>query len=123
MTSTRKFRRKTNWRKDGKSPDYRFTLANERTYLAWIRTAVTLLAVAIGIDQLTPDLAEPTIRILISVCLCLSAGLLSIFAYIRWSHNEQSIRKNQELKYTGFLKLVSAILFLLVLAITLVIIL
>ena len=27
------------WRKTGKAPDYRFTLANERTFLAWIRTA------------------------------------------------------------------------------------
>ena len=29
---------------DGEEPDYRFTLANERTFLAWVRTALGLLA-------------------------------------------------------------------------------
>jgi putative membrane protein len=31
---------------DTREPDYRFTLANERTFLAWIRTALALLAAA-----------------------------------------------------------------------------
>ena len=35
------------WRKTGKAPDYRFTLANERTFLAWIRTALAFLAAAV----------------------------------------------------------------------------
>ncbi|MEV0102954.1 DUF202 domain-containing protein [Nocardia sp. NPDC050789] len=34
-------------------PDYRFTLANERTFLAWIRTALGLLAAGVAVDQLT----------------------------------------------------------------------
>ncbi|MFD0571490.1 MFS transporter [Kitasatospora gansuensis] len=38
-------------------PDYRFSLANERTFLAWIRTALALLAGAIALDQLAPGLA------------------------------------------------------------------
>ncbi|SQI19420.1 Putative inner membrane protein [Salmonella enterica subsp. arizonae] len=39
------------WWLAGKKPDYRFTLANERTFLAWIRTALALMAGAVGIDQ------------------------------------------------------------------------
>ena len=31
-------------RRVGRDPDYRFTLANERTFLAWIRTALALSA-------------------------------------------------------------------------------
>ncbi|MGL5738334.1 MAG: YidH family protein, partial [Plesiomonas shigelloides] len=38
--------------KIGKDPDYRFSLANERTFLAWIRTALAFLATAVGIDLL-----------------------------------------------------------------------
>lgn len=106
------------WRKQGQDPDYRFSLANERTYLAWIRTALALLAGAIGIDQLTPDLAEPTIRILISSFLCVCSGLLAIFAYRRWAQNERAIRNNSQLTYTSFLKVISTVL----VAITLVII-
>ncbi|GAM70385.1 inner membrane protein [Vibrio sp. JCM 19236] len=52
-------RKKIKWRQTGEAPDYRFSLANERTYLAWIRTALALLAGAIAVDQLTPDLANP----------------------------------------------------------------
>ena len=33
----------------GREPDPRFTLANERTFLAWIRTALGLLAGGIGV--------------------------------------------------------------------------
>lgn len=33
-------------------PDYRFTLANERTFLAWQRTALGLLAAAVALVQL-----------------------------------------------------------------------
>ena len=41
----------------GEAPDYRFSLANERTFLAWIRTALGFLAAGVGLDQLAPDFA------------------------------------------------------------------
>jgi len=103
---------KTNWRKLGKTPDYRFSLANERTYLAWIRTAIALLAGAIAIDQLTPELADPTIRIYLSSFLCLCAGFLALFAYKRWASNEKAMRFNLNLPYTNFIKVVSGIMLL-----------
>ncbi|MBM4509720.1 DUF202 domain-containing protein, partial [Rhodococcus hoagii] len=31
----------------GEDPDPRFTLANERTYLAWVRTGLGLIAAAV----------------------------------------------------------------------------
>ena len=40
------------WRKTGTTPDYRFSLANERTFLAWIRTALGLLAGGVAVRQL-----------------------------------------------------------------------
>ncbi len=36
----------------GREPDPLYTLANERTYLSWLRLAVTLLAGAVAIDRL-----------------------------------------------------------------------
>ena len=39
----------------GDEPDYRFSLANERTLLAWLRTALALLAAGVAVDQV--DLA------------------------------------------------------------------
>src|ERR1700731_987022 len=43
-------------------PDYRFTLANERTFLAWQRTALGLLAAAVAVVQLVPELTIPGAR-------------------------------------------------------------
>lgn len=37
---------------DTEEPDVRFTLANERTFLAWIRTSLAFLAVAVAVDTL-----------------------------------------------------------------------
>ncbi|MGB5446045.1 MAG: DUF202 domain-containing protein, partial [Psychromonas sp.] len=101
------------WRSLGEAPDYRFSLANERTYLAWIRTAIALLAGAIAIDQLTPDLADPVIRIFLSSFLCLSAALLALFAYRRWAENERAMRQKRDLPYTSFLKVIGAVIIML----------
>jgi len=43
-------------------PDYRFTLANERTFLAWIRTALALIAGGVAVVQLVPALSIPGVR-------------------------------------------------------------
>ncbi|MDR9827518.1 DUF202 domain-containing protein [Vibrio sp. FNV 38] len=102
-----KLRRQGNWKTQGEAPDYRFSLANERTYLAWVRTALALLAAAIAIDQLTPELANPRVRIVISSFLCLCSCSLAVFAYLRWASNEKAMRKKLPMSYTGFLKVVS----------------
>lgn len=41
------------WRRSGQEPDYRFSLANERTFLAWIRSALALMA-HLGLDPQPP---------------------------------------------------------------------
>lgn len=107
------------WRDQGEAPDYRFSLANERTYLAWIRTSLASLAGAIAIDQLTPDLASPLVRVLISSFLCLCAALLAVFAYRRWADNEKAMRNKAQLRYTSFLKVISGTMLLLTLTIIL----
>ena len=43
--------REPEWRSEGDDPDYRFTLANERTFLAWIRTALAILAGGVLLHQ------------------------------------------------------------------------
>ncbi|EFK2799245.1 DUF202 domain-containing protein [Escherichia coli] len=80
----------------GEAPDYRFSLANERTFLAWIRTALGFLAAGVGLDQLAPDFATPVIRELLALLLCLfsgglamfwiSIGILAIVALILWHY-------------------------------------
>ncbi len=94
----------------GEAPDYRVSLANERTVLAWIRTSLGFLAGGVGLDQLAPDFATPLIREILALLLCLFAGGLAIYGYLRWLSNEKAMRLKQDLPYTRTLLLISILL-------------
>ena len=94
----------------GEAPDYRFSLANERTFLAWIRTALAFLAAGVGLDQLAPQFATPVLREILTLLLCLFSGVLALYGYLRWLRNEKAMRLKQELPYTPALLLISMIL-------------
>ncbi|WP_312240235.1 YidH family protein [Pantoea sp.] len=96
------------WETQGKSPDYRFTLANERTFLAWIRTALAFMAAAIGIDQLAAELAPDLFRESLVVTLGLTAACLSYYAYRRWVNNERAMRHDADLPFPHGLLWLSA---------------
>ncbi len=67
----------------GEAPDYRFSLANERTFLAWIRTSLGFLAGGgRRCDQLARIFATPVIRELLALLLCLFAGGTAIYGYL-----------------------------------------
>lgn len=90
----------------GKAPDYRFTLANERTFLAWIRTALGFLVTGVALDQFFPDIGTPAIRHGLSLIFYLTSGGLAIYGYWRWLQNERAMRLNIDLRYTNFLMLI-----------------
>lgn len=94
----------------GEAPDYRFSLANERTFLAWIRTALGFLAAGVGLDQLAPEFATPLIRQVLALLLCLFAGGLAIYGYLRWLQNEKAMRLKDDLPYTRSLLTISLVL-------------
>lgn len=94
----------------GEAPDYRFSLANERTFLAWIRTALGFLAAGVGLDQLAPEFATPLIRQVLALLLCLFAGGLAVYGYMRWLRNEKAMRLKEDLPYTRSLMVISAVL-------------
>jgi putative membrane protein len=50
------------------------------------------LAAGVGLDQLAPDFATPVIRELLALLLCLFAGGLAIYGYLRWLRNEKAMR-------------------------------
>lgn len=95
------------WQRQGKTPDYRFSLANERTFLAWIRTALAFLAGSIAIDQLTPDFASPGVRVMLAVLLALGGAVLSLAAFVRWVQNEKAMRMEVSLPYTRLLPVIT----------------
>ncbi|REG83237.1 YidH family protein [Marinomonas pollencensis] len=98
------------WRKAGKAPDYRFTLANERTFLAWIRTALAFLAAAVGVDQLAPNIAPMLYREILVLVLSVFSALLAFYAYRRWRSNEKAMRHEAELTYPRTLAVISFVM-------------
>ncbi|PLR35065.1 hypothetical protein CYR55_14285 [Chimaeribacter californicus] len=94
----------------GEAPDYRFSLANERTFLAWIRTALGFLAAGVGLDQLAPGLATPLLREALALLLCLFSGIVAIYGYVRWLRNEKAMRLKQDLPYTRGLHMISLVM-------------
>ena len=81
----------------GTEPDPRFTLANERTFLAWIRTSLALLAGGIAIEAFTADLFAEPVRKVLAVLLLLLGMMLSAGAAVRWVRVERSMRNNPPL--------------------------
>lgn len=81
----------------GSEPDPRFTLANERTFLAWIRTALALLAGGIAVETFTLDIFVPEVRKILSVSLLLMAMLISGSACLRWLNIERALRNKAPL--------------------------
>ncbi|WP_044180314.1 DUF202 domain-containing protein [Metakosakonia massiliensis] len=86
-----------------KFPDYRFTLANERTFLAWIRTALAFMAAAIAVDQLAIALVPAMLHGILVVVLGLTAAILSLYGYYRWLNNEKAIRQDSALPFPQLL--------------------
>ena len=78
-------------------PDYRFTLANERTFLAWQRTALGLLAAAVAVVQLVPELSVAGARHALGIVLAVLAILTAGMGILRWQQVEKAMRRNQPL--------------------------
>lgn len=97
-----------NAEKQEKRVDYRFTLANERTFLAWIRTALAFMAGGIGIDQLAVDLAPAAYRVFLVIAMSLTAAGLAWYGYHRWTANESAISADLALPYPRLLVWLSA---------------
>jgi putative membrane protein len=93
----------------GEHPDYRFTLANERTFLAWIRTALALVAGGIAVVQLVPEFSLfAGGRHLLGVLLIVLAIVVSMASYVRWERNERALRLREPLPPSQLPRLIAA---------------
>ena len=83
---------------DGTEPDPRFTFANERTFLAWSRTALALVVAGLGIVQLLPPFpGVPWGRHALGVPLIVFGAIVAVTAYREWTRNQWAMRHEQPL--------------------------
>lgn len=78
----------------GVDPDYRFTMANERTFLAWIRTALALAAGGLGAVTILDDFLGEEV---LGVGLLALSFFTAATAYRRWALNERAMRLDEPL--------------------------
>jgi len=79
-----------------KEPDIRFTLANERTFLAWNRTALALVVAGLGIVQLLPPFPRvPWGRHVLGIPLIALGAIVSVTAYLEWRRTQTAMRRSE----------------------------
>ncbi|NHI17665.1 DUF202 domain-containing protein [Microbacterium excoecariae] len=82
--------------REGSEPDPRFSLANERTFLAWLRTALAMYAGAFALEALS--LPEPVAWRFAAAAVFLILGTVAaIQAWIGWAQTERSLRRGEPL--------------------------
>ena len=94
---TRTTRRTPHWVYGvGHEPDYRFSFANERTFLAWIRTSLAVLAGGVALDTFDLSLPDP-VQVWLASLLIALAALIAPYAWWRWARPERAIRLSEPL--------------------------
>jgi putative membrane protein len=86
----------------GRTPDYRFSLANERTFLAWIRTGLALIAGGLACAQFLPQLPIRHLREVIAVALLVLGAVVAIRAVDHWARIERAMRTGADLPASRF---------------------
>jgi putative membrane protein len=89
-------------------PDYRFTLANERTLLAWLRTALALVAGGVAIATYAPDLGVRWGSTAVALALVLTGWGTALAGYRRWRANEVAIAAGRPLSTSWLVPAVAA---------------
>lgn len=84
----------------GSEPDVRFSFANERTFLAWIRTALALLAAGVALDTLDLAFADDLEHAL-AVLMVVLALTCAAVSWIRWARAERAMRRGEPLPGSG----------------------
>jgi putative membrane protein len=91
-------------------PDYRFTLANERTFLAWIRTALALLAAGVAVRSVAEPFDVSGARTALAVAAIVLSAVSVVLAYRRWTGVQAAMRRGLPLPAAPGVPLVAAAL-------------
>ncbi len=95
----------------GDEPDPRFSFANERTFLAWVRTALALIAGGVALTAYGEVTERRSVVIVVGSVLLSACGLLSgVGALINWARNERAMRLNRPLPGTPLLPVLVVVL-------------
>ncbi len=81
-------------------PDVRFTYANERTFLAWNRTALALIATGVAATQLLPRFHVTWGRRLLGLPLIALGAVVAVESFRHWRANDKAMRRGEPLPHS-----------------------
>ncbi|MGI8678311.1 MAG: YidH family protein [Jatrophihabitans sp.] len=91
-------------------PDYRFSLANERTFLSWVRTALAMLAAGVGVVRFAPGGELAWLRTTLAVLIAVLGLSVAAGAYTQWRAVDRSIRKGAGIPHSPLLPVIGGVL-------------
>lgn len=103
--------------REGDEPDPRFSLANERTLLAWIRTALGLLGLAAAALAIDVGLGRGT-QVRVALLLGVAGGVALVLGWTSWARAERRMRRGEPLPGAGASAALTGVLLLALVAVS-----
>lgn len=99
--------------------DYRFLLANERTFLAWMRTALALIAGGVALDQFVVVAGARDLVSFLGIFAILLGAIVAVLGTVQWRRGDKAMRSGSRMDSSGTVMVIGAILATFALAIAL----
>ena len=95
---------------EARPPDARFSFANERTFLAWNRTALALVTAGLAVTQLLPPFDVPGGRRMIGIPLIVLGVVIALSSLWQWRANERAMTEGRPLPASKLPLLVAVVI-------------
>jgi putative membrane protein len=90
--------------------DYRFLLANERTFLAWMRTALALMAGGVALDQFVVVAGARDVVSALGIFAIILGALVAVLGVVQWRRADRAMRNGQQMNSSGFVIFIGVVL-------------
>lgn len=99
--------------------DYRFLLANERTFLAWMRTALALIAGGVALDQFVVVAGARDLVTVLGIFAIVLGGIVAVLGMVQWRRADRAMRNAARMNSSSTVLILGSILALFALTIAL----